>query len=98
MDHSQKVHETNLKGSADHVECARRGSVALSDEIEYDHDGIRGIVRSPYVFGAALLASFGGFSFGYGEKPALSFSWGTTSNPFLRSRSYLPNSGHAPVS
>ncbi|KAL2410963.1 High-affinity glucose transporter [Exophiala dermatitidis] len=36
-------------------------------EISYDNTGISGIVRSPYVFGAALLASFGGFSFGYDQ-------------------------------
>jgi hypothetical protein len=35
-------------------------------EINYDSNGIRGILNSPYVCGAALLASFGGFSFGYG--------------------------------
>ncbi|KAM5344354.1 hypothetical protein ACJ41O_012891 [Fusarium nematophilum] len=35
--------------------------------ISYDNKGIGGIVRSPYVFGAALLASFGGFSFGYDQ-------------------------------
>ncbi|KAH6957317.1 general substrate transporter [Fusarium avenaceum] len=36
-------------------------------EIGYDNNGISGIVRSPYVFGAALLDSFGGFSFGYDQ-------------------------------
>ncbi|KAL2287743.1 hypothetical protein FJTKL_05099 [Diaporthe vaccinii] len=35
--------------------------------ISYDNKGISGITRSPYVFGAALLASFGGFSFGYDQ-------------------------------
>lgn len=36
-------------------------------EISYDNHGLTGIIRSPYVFGAALLASFGGFSFGYDQ-------------------------------
>lgn len=36
-------------------------------EISYANKGISGIIRSPYVFGAALLASFGGFSFGYDQ-------------------------------
>lgn len=36
-------------------------------EISYDDKGIAGIIRSPYVFGAACLASFGGFSFGYDQ-------------------------------
>ncbi|VUC20277.1 unnamed protein product [Clonostachys rosea] len=35
--------------------------------IEYDTHGLSGIVRSPYVLGAATLASMGGFSFGYGN-------------------------------
>lgn len=34
--------------------------------ISYDDNGPAGIIRSPYVLGAAALASFGGFSFGYG--------------------------------
>ncbi|KAM0550290.1 hypothetical protein ACHAPJ_008960 [Fusarium lateritium] len=36
-------------------------------ELSYDDNGLAGIIRSPYVFGAALLASFGGFSFGYDQ-------------------------------
>ncbi|KAH7009926.1 general substrate transporter [Ilyonectria destructans] len=35
--------------------------------ISYDSNGLSGIVRSPYVLGAAALASFGGFSFGYDQ-------------------------------
>ncbi|KAI1455137.1 general substrate transporter [Annulohypoxylon moriforme] len=38
-----------------------------STTISYDNKGISGVIRSPYVFGAALLASFGGFSFGYDQ-------------------------------
>lgn len=38
-----------------------------SPTISYDSHGISGIIRSPYVFGAALLASFDGFSFGYDQ-------------------------------
>jgi hypothetical protein len=37
-----------------------------ASDINYDSNGVRGILNSPYVCGAALLASFGGFSFGYG--------------------------------
>lgn len=33
----------------------------------YGPDGVRGIFSSGYVFGAALLASLGGFSFGYDQ-------------------------------
>jgi len=41
---------------------------ASSYDMQYDQSGLRGILRSPYVFGAGLLASFGGFSFGYGMR------------------------------
>jgi hypothetical protein len=68
-------------GSASHDECdnpvnheRRASNVLIDTKIEYDNIGPTGIFRSPYVFGAALLASFGGFSFGYGKiviiKPA----------------------------
>lgn len=36
-------------------------------QISYGSTGIRGILQSPYVFTAALLASMGGFSFGYDQ-------------------------------
>ncbi|KAG8362144.1 hypothetical protein FVEN_g104 [Fusarium venenatum] len=43
-------------------------SVVLDDEdISYGQGGIRGIIASPYVFGAAFLASMGGFSSGYDQ-------------------------------
>jgi hypothetical protein len=38
----------------------------MEHKLEYDTNGLLGIIRSPYVFGASCLASFGGFSFGYG--------------------------------
>lgn len=41
--------------------------------IEYDSNGLSGIVRSPYVLGAATLASLGGFSFGYGKSTVAKF-------------------------
>lgn len=51
-----------------HDEFADESLLAmLSEPVTYDDDkGIKGLLRSPYVFGVALLASFGGFSFGYG--------------------------------
>lgn len=39
----------------------------FAEHLAYGPDGIRGIVGSPYVFGAAFLASLGGFSFGYDQ-------------------------------
>lgn len=39
----------------------------LADHVSYGSSGIKGLLSSPYVFGAALLASLGGFSFGYDQ-------------------------------
>lgn len=39
----------------------------ILDNVSYGPGGIRGIFASPYVFGAAFLASLGGFSFGYDQ-------------------------------
>ncbi|KAF2801656.1 putative high-affinity glucose transporter [Mytilinidion resinicola] len=39
----------------------------LAEEVSYGPGGMRGILSSPYVFGAAFLASLGGFSFGYDQ-------------------------------
>lgn len=40
---------------------------AIVEDVSYGPGGIRGIIASPYVFGAAFLASLGGFSFGYDQ-------------------------------
>lgn len=37
------------------------------ERIEYGYNGVRAWLNSPFVFGAALLASMGGFSYGYGK-------------------------------
>ena len=39
----------------------------LAESVAYGPDGIKGLVISPYVFGAAFLVSLGGFSFGYDQ-------------------------------
>ena len=36
-------------------------------EAHYGYSGARALLSSPYVFGAALLASMGGFSYGYDQ-------------------------------
>lgn len=36
------------------------------EELSYGLRGMKAVFASPYVFGAALLASMGGFSYGYG--------------------------------
>lgn len=37
------------------------------DKLKYGNNGLKGLISSPYVFGAAFLASMGGFSFGYDQ-------------------------------
>lgn len=39
----------------------------LADGVSYGPGGIRGIISNPFCFGAAFLASMGGFSFGYDQ-------------------------------
>ncbi|KAJ5990228.1 hypothetical protein N7522_010435 [Penicillium canescens] len=46
--------------SEDHLDFA-------VEQIANERNGIKGILNSPFVCGAALLASFGGFSFGYDQ-------------------------------
>ncbi|KXL46777.1 MAG: hypothetical protein FE78DRAFT_165451 [Acidomyces sp. 'richmondensis'] len=38
-----------------------------AEEVHYGYAGARAFLTSPYVFGAALLASMGGFSYGYDQ-------------------------------
>jgi MFS family permease len=40
---------------------------AVFQDVSYGPSGIRGIMASPFVFGASFLASLGGFSFGYDQ-------------------------------
>ncbi|KAI7227516.1 hexose carrier protein [Hortaea werneckii] len=44
-----------------------QGPDHLVDNVSYGPGGLRGLIHSPYVFGAAFLASLGGFSFGYDQ-------------------------------
>lgn len=39
----------------------------LAEQVSYGPGGVRGLVSSPYILGAAFLASLGGFSFGYDQ-------------------------------
>lgn len=50
-----------------HEDIDSKAPLAIADHISYGPTGIRGLLQSPYVFGAALLASLGGFSFGYDQ-------------------------------
>lgn len=60
-----------LDGSAEHLETPRvpslEGPNVLDADVAYGPGGMRGIISSPYVFGAAALASLGGFSMGYDQ-------------------------------
>jgi hypothetical protein len=54
-EHDEGVH---VAGAADALDI-------LGEEVSYGHDGVWGLFSSGYVFGAALLALLGSFSFGY---------------------------------
>ncbi|KAI1128032.1 general substrate transporter [Nemania abortiva] len=52
------------KAHVDHAEEPTQDKIV---DIEYDDEGLASLLRSPYVLGAAALASCGGFSFGYDQ-------------------------------
>lgn len=62
----------------------------LGEHVSYGRGGVRGLIASPYVFGAAFLASLGGFSFGYDQgvisvinvMPAFHEQFPKTTTPF----------------
>lgn len=61
---NQPVYISDVEGSGNQSPAVPSG---LSETISYGPDGIRGVFSSGYVFGAAFLASLGGFSFGYDQ-------------------------------
>ncbi|KAL0934976.1 high-affinity glucose [Colletotrichum truncatum] len=57
-------------GHGEHVEDfieAADISLSPAEDVSYGRGGVRGLFDSPFVGGAALLASLGGFSFGYDQ-------------------------------
>lgn len=59
--------EQAYNANEDQDTLRRASEVLLNHEnLSYGSSGLKGIIESPYVFAAALLASMGGFSFGYG--------------------------------
>lgn len=58
-----KIFSPDVKYGAEHEEHVDIKPTPLIEA--YGSNGIKDIVRSPYVFGAAILASLGGFSMGY---------------------------------
>lgn len=58
--HDEKPSLDNIKGETNILEVV--------DDIEYGPRGVKGLLSSgPYILSAALLASLGGFSFGYDQ-------------------------------
>ena len=51
-------------GTAEHDETIV-GETSFLTSVDYGGSGMRSVVSSPYVLGAAVLASLGGFSMGY---------------------------------
>ncbi|KAJ5691234.1 hypothetical protein N7488_011969 [Penicillium malachiteum] len=51
-------------GTAEHDETIV-GETSYLPSVSYGGSGIRSVVKNPFVFGAAVLASLGGFSMGY---------------------------------
>lgn len=63
------VEKAQMQQTAHHEEITGGGSevVQLAEHVSYGKSGIHGLFASPYVFGAAFLASLGGASFGYDQ-------------------------------
>lgn len=56
-----------LTPTTTHEEVVSKETPTLyAEEVHYGYSGAKGMLKSPYVFGATLLASMGGFSYGYG--------------------------------
>jgi hypothetical protein len=68
-----------------------------ADDISYGYSGIRGIIKSPYIFGAALLASMGGFSYGYGNIIPPNNPQSHHFLTFRRPRRHLPHPRNATI-
>lgn len=77
----------------------RRGSptLQLQNTIAYDATRPGSIIRSPYVFGAALLASLGGFSFKYSTLSAFLIDVNCDTKLYTRSRRYLTHPSNAQI-
>lgn len=71
QDARKTMDDTKLDGSAEHHEAPSLSSLdaqnLLDADVAYGPSGMRGIISSPFVFGAAALASLGGFSMGYDQ-------------------------------
>lgn len=59
-------HKEHASDSVEQLETNELPTV-LAEHVSYGPNGVCGLIASPYVFGAALLASLGGFSWGYDQ-------------------------------
>lgn len=69
-DSLKKVPSTDENARGEHVEDFVDDveiSLTPAEDVSYGRTGFRSLADSPYVGGAALLASLGGFSFGYDQ-------------------------------
>lgn len=89
VDHHEDVHTE--KNSIE-------GFVAYAEEAHYGYSGARAFFSSPYVFVAALLASCGGFSYGYGMfQTSKTISKTHSINGMIRSRCHLSDPRNAAI-
>lgn len=65
-DSSEKYHG-QIEHADEKYDTIDANEMHLAEHVAYGPQGIKGLVSSPYVFGAAFLASLGGFSFGYDQ-------------------------------
>lgn len=71
-DMGEKTEKFVVESSSEHAEVTAISTVEARDALghsaeAYGPEGVRGLFSSGYVFGAAFLASLGGFSFGYDQ-------------------------------
>ncbi|KAF5011646.1 hypothetical protein FDECE_2253 [Fusarium decemcellulare] len=65
----EKVFHDEEDGTVENIDIVPTAQLPtrLADDVAYGPGGIAGVVQSPFVAGAAFLASLGGFSFGYDQ-------------------------------
>lgn len=63
------LHDEEEDGETTHIDIVPTSNLptTLANDVAYGPSGVAGIIKSPFVAAAALLASLGGFSFGYDQ-------------------------------
>lgn len=90
------TYSEHLDGSKESKDS--RDFIELAEGVQYGYSGARAFLTSPYVFGAALLASMGGFSYGYGMNPIVHRRTVSLSDPFLRPGCHLAHPRNGTIS